>query len=182
MDENPRRDLIISTILRFGLTILLCSLPFLKFGYGATSAGYALLIFFPCSFMLSKPIMGWAAEIGTFISRQPLSKWQGDYYQFANIQIRMMEVGRELWAVDADLLRVIGEKPTPMLESLFDPQEYDAIPGTRFHGFSPLGAEKILSKSDHFESSRMLMWLQREVYKPHRRKRELADDAKAKRR
>ncbi len=181
MDENPRRDLIISTILRFGSTILFCSLPFLKFGYGLTSAGLALLIFVPCSFMLSKPIMAWAGEIGTFISRQPLSEWQGNYYNFANVQIRIMEVGRELWVVDTDLMRVIGEKPTLMLGSLLDSHEYDAIPGTGFHGFSPEGAEKVLSKSNHFESGRMLLWLQREVYKPHRRKRELADDAKAKR-
>ncbi len=174
MDENPRRDLIVSTILRFGLTISLCSLPFFKLGFNPTAAGYAVLLFFPCAFMLSKPIMGWAEEFGTFVSRQPLRQWQGIYYQFANVQIRMMEVGRELWAVDIDLLRVIGEKPTLMLESLYDSHEYDFIPGTRFHGFSPEGAEKILKKSTHFEARRMLTWLQREVYKPHRRKRELA--------
>ncbi|MEO8101039.1 MAG: hypothetical protein ABI790_00845 [Betaproteobacteria bacterium] len=174
MDENPRRDLIISTLLRLGLTFLLCSLPFLKFGYDPTAAGLALLIFCPCSFMLSKPVMGWVAEIGTFISRQPLAKWQGIYYQFANVQIRMLEVGSELWIVDTDLLRVIGEKPSLMLESLYDAHEYDLIPGTRLHGFSPSGAEKILTKSVHFEAKRMLLWLQREVYKPHRRKRELA--------
>ena len=174
MDENPRRDLIISTVLRFGLTILLCSLPFIKFGYGPVAAGYAVLILFPCVFMLSKPILGWSGEIMDFFSRQPLAKWQGIYYQFANVQIRMMEVGHELWVVDTDLLRVIGEKPTLMLESIYDVHEYDAIPDTKFHGFSPAGAEKVLRKSDHIESKRMLLWLQREVYKQHARKQELA--------
>ena len=174
MDENPRRDLIISTVLRFGLTILLCALPFLKFGYGPVAAGYAVLIFFPCVFMLSKPIIGWSGEIADFFTRQPFTKWQGIYYEFAHVQIRMMEVGRELWVVDADLLRVIGEKPTLMLESLYDVHEYDAIPNTKFHGFSPEGAEKVLLKSTHFESKRMLLWLQREVYKQHKRKQEVA--------
>ena len=180
MDENPRRDLIISTILRFGLTTLLCALPFLKYGFGPTAAGFALLLFAACSFMLAKPIMGWAAEIGTFVSRQPLAKWQGIYYQFANVQIRMMEVGRELWVVDTDLLRVIGEKPTLMLGSIYDAHDYDAIPETKFHGFSPEGVEKVLLKSTHFEAKRMLLWLQREVYKPHRRKRELAAGSRVK--
>ena len=174
MEENPRRDLIVSTIVRFGLTISLCSLPFYKLGFNPTAAGYAVLLFFPCAFMLPKPIMGWAEEIGSYVSRQPLRQWHGIYYQFANVQIRMMEVGRELWVVDADLLRVIGEKPSLMLESLFDAHEYDVIPDTKFHGFSPDGAEKVLLKSDHIEARRMLLWLQREVYKPHRRKRELA--------
>lgn len=181
MEENPHRDLIISTLLRFGLTFLLCSLPFIKFGYGTVAAGYALLIFFPCSFMLAKPVMGWATEFGIFVSRQPLTKWQGIYYQFANVQIRMMEVGRELWVVDTDLLTVIGEKPTLMLESLFDCHEHDIIPGTKLHGFSPAGAEQVLMKSTHFEAKRMLMWLQREVYKPHRRKQELAEGGRMKR-
>ena len=180
MDENPRRDLIISTILRFGLTALLCALPFLKFGIGPKAAGFALLIFVPCAYMLSKPIMGWTGEIWTFFSRQPLAKWQGIYYQFAYIQIRMMEVGHELWVVDTDLLRVIGEKPTLMLESLYDAHEYEVIPGTKLHGFSPVGAEKVLLKSTHFEARRMLLWLQREVYKPHRRKHQLAKEKQAK--
>ena len=66
-----------------------------------------------------------------------------------------------------------------MLESLYDVQDYDAIAETRFRGFSPAGVEKVLSKSDHYESKRMLMWFQREVYKQHARKQEMAKlDAK----
>jgi hypothetical protein len=86
----------------------------------------------------------------------------------------MIEVGRELWVVDADLLRVIGETPTLMLESRYVVSEYRAIADTRFHGFSPAGAEKVLQKSSHHEAKRMLLWLQREVYKQHARKQELA--------
>lgn len=174
MDENPLRDLIISTVVRVGLAALLISVPLLKFGVNVTGAGYAMLIAAPCAFLVAKPLIAWSEEILIFFGRQPLAKWQGIYYQFANVQVRMMEVGRELWVVDVDLLQVIGEKPTLMLESLYDSHEYDLIPDTRFHGFSPQGAEKALMKSDHFESKRMLLWLQREVYKPHRRKQELA--------
>ena len=124
--------------------------------------------------LMAKPIIEAAGSWFHWAKRQPYAKWHGNYYEFAGTQIRLMEVGRELWVVDSDLLRVIGEKPTLMLESLYDSLEYDLIPDTRFHGFSPTGAEKILRKSEHYEASRMLMWLQREVYKPHRRKQELA--------
>ncbi|HEX4859303.1 MAG TPA: hypothetical protein VFV17_09800 [Usitatibacteraceae bacterium] len=173
-EDTPRRDLAVSAILRFGLTILLCWLPFWKFGVNATAAGFALLIFFPCSFMLAKPIMGIAAEFGDWFGRSHLTPWQGIYYNFANVQLRMFEVGPELWVVDTDLLKVIGEKPSLMLESLYDAHEYDTIPGTRLRGFSPEGAQKLLMASEHFESKRALLWLQREVWKVHRRKRELA--------
>ena len=124
--------------------------------------------------LLAKPIIEAGGNYFNWAKKQPYVAWHGNYYEFAGTQIRMIEVGRELWAVDADLLRVIGEKPTVMLESLYDVHDYDAIPDTKFHGFSPAGAEKVLRKSDHMESKRMLLWLQREVYKQHASKQDLA--------
>ena len=124
--------------------------------------------------LLAKPIIEAGGSWLHWAKKQPYAEWHGNYYEFAGTQIRLFEGGRELWVVDEDLLRVIGEKPTLMLESLYDAHEYDLIPGTKLHGFSPSGAEKMLLNSKHFESKRMLLWLQREVYKVHRRKQELA--------
>jgi len=178
MNENPLRDLIISTLLRFGLTALLCALPFMKFGWSPASAGFALLIFAPCSFMLPTPIMAWAEIVARLISQQPLAKWQGNYYEFAGTHIRVYPVGNEdnsaLWFVDIDVLKVIGQKPTLMLESTFRAHEYGPILGTRQHGFSEEGIEKLLRANDHCESMRLLMWIQREVVKPHRRRLAIA--------
>ena len=173
MDENPRRDLIVSTILRFGLATLLCSLPILKFGLNAVGAGYGFLIFVPCAFMLSKPIIGWVEAYGSFVTRQPYVKWQGNYYEFAGKQIRVHAVGNSLWFVDIDVLKVIDQKLSLIQESSFDAHEYDVIPGTRQRGFSEEGVEKLLLANDHYESKRMLMWIQREVVKPFRRRLEM---------
>jgi hypothetical protein len=124
--------------------------------------------------LLAKPIIEAGGTWFHWAKKQPFAEWHGNYYEFAGTQIRMIEVGRELWVVDADLLRVIGEKPTLMLESLYDVADYYAIAGGKYHGFSPSGAEKVLNKSSHHEAKRMLMWLQREVYKQHARKQDLA--------
>ena len=124
--------------------------------------------------LLSKPIIEAGGAWFQWAKRQPYAEWHGNYYEFAGTQIRIIEVGRVLWVVDADLLRVIGEKPSLMLESLYDNHDYDTIGETQYRGFSPAGAEKVLRKSEHVESKRMLMWLQREVYKQHARKQELA--------
>ena len=124
--------------------------------------------------LLAKPIIEAGGNYFNWAKKQPYAAWHGNYYEFAGTQIRMIEVGRELWAVDADLLRVIGEKPTVMLESLYDVHDYDTITGTKYRGFSPAGVAKVLGKSGHFESKRMLLWLQREVYKQHARKQDLA--------
>lgn len=125
--------------------------------------------------LLAKPIIEAGATWFHWAKTQPFAEWHGNYYEFAGTQIRMIEVGRDLWVVDVDLLRVIGEKPTLMLESLYDVADYYAIAETQFHGFSPSGAEKVLKKSSHHEAKRMLLWLQREVYKQHARKRDLAN-------
>ncbi|MBL8521895.1 MAG: hypothetical protein JNK75_14660 [Betaproteobacteria bacterium] len=166
--------MIISVVCRFGLTAFLCWLPIWKFGWNPIGAGLALLMFFPCSYILAKPILGMAEELGIAVARQPLKQFQGHYYNFSGVQIRCHEVGRELWVVDRDLLAVIGEKPTLMLESQYGVHAYDDIPGTRLKGFSPEGAEQVLKRSAHPDAGRMWLWLSREVYKPHARKLELA--------
>ena len=124
--------------------------------------------------LLAKPIIEAGGSYIHWAKKQPYAEWHGNYYEFAGTQIRFFEVGRALWAVDTDLLRVIGEKPTLMLESLYDVHDYDAIENTKYHGFSPSGAQKVLNNSVHFEARRMLLWLQREVYKQHDRKHDLA--------
>ncbi len=124
--------------------------------------------------LLAKPILEAGGSWFQWARKQPYAEWHGRYYEFAGTQIRIFEVDTELWIADADLLRVIGEKPTLMLGSVHAPHEYGEIPDTKLHGFSPAGAAKVLSASSHYESKRMLLWLQREVYKPHRRKLDLA--------
>lgn len=124
--------------------------------------------------LLAKPILEAGGNWLHWARKQPYAEWQGRYYEFAGTQIRIIEIGKELWVADADLLRVIGEKPSLMLGSVYDSQDYGAIPDSGLHGFSPGGALKVLSASSHYESKRMLLWLQREVYKPHQRKLDIA--------
>ena len=70
MGENERRDLILAIFVRFGLTAALCWIPFIKFGVNPASAGFALLIFAPCSLMLSKPIVEWFAVYAAYVKGQ----------------------------------------------------------------------------------------------------------------
>jgi len=50
-------------------------------------------------------------------------------------------------------------------------------PGITQHGFSEAGIEKLLRANDHCESMWLLMWIQREVVKPHRRRLAVASSA-----
>jgi hypothetical protein len=124
--------------------------------------------------LLAKPILNAGGNWFHWARKQPYAEWNGRYYEFAGTQIRVFEIGQELWVADADLLRVIGEKPTLMLGSIYGSQEYRPTPESGLHAFSPAGALKVLSASSHYESKRMMLWLQREVYKPHQRKLDIA--------
>ncbi|MBI3715156.1 MAG: hypothetical protein HY255_04085 [Betaproteobacteria bacterium] len=127
--------------------------------------------------LMAKPIILGAENWLDWAKQQPFEQWQGNYYEFAGTQIRIYVVGKKLWFADADVLNVLGQKPTLMLGSTYDVHEYDLIPDTRLHGFSEEGIEKLLRASEHHEARRMLIWVQREVVKQHRRKLELAGRA-----
>ena len=169
MGENERRDLILATFVRFGLTAVLCWIPFIKFGVNPASAGFALLIFAPCSLMLSKPIVEWLAIYAAYVKRQPYAAWQGNYYEFAGTQIKVYHLGRSIWFDARDVLRVIRQKPSSRLKDTFDVLEYDSIPGTWRYGFSEEGVEKVLRSSNHRDAIPMLFWVQRQVVKPFHR-------------
>ena len=71
---------------------------------------------------------------------QPYQKWQGNYYEFAYVQIRVLEIANDnadknaeekadengavimskLWFVDQDVLKVLGRKPTLQLKALYN--------------------------------------------------------------
>ena len=124
--------------------------------------------------LLAKPIILAGENWLEWAQRQPFENWNGNYYEFAGVQIRVYPVGKALWFADTDVLKVLGRKPTLMLGSTYDVHEYNLIPDTKLHGFSEEGIEKLLRNSDHFDARRMLIWVQREVVKQHRRKLELA--------
>ncbi len=127
--------------------------------------------------LMAKPIILAGENWLEWAKRQPFEKWNGNYYEFAGVHIRIYPVGKKLWFVDADVLKVLGEKPTLMLESTYDPHEYGQIEEAGMHGFSEEGMEKLLQASRHHEAQRMLLWVRREVVKQHRRKLELAGRA-----
>lgn len=121
---------------------------------------------------LAPSLINGMAEFFGWAARQPLEAWQGKYYAFNGIHMRFFEVRGELWLVDHDLLRIVDMKATLLLESQYDRHEYDDIADTRFQGFSPQGAEKFLRAQQHPEAGKAMLWLKREVYAVHARRRE----------
>jgi hypothetical protein len=172
-DNDPRRELVFSTLWRVALTTLLCFLPFLKFGFEVKNIAFSVLIFAPCAFLLAKPLIGWLGVFGLYVYQQPNQKWQGRYYAFSGHHIRVFPIDGALWFVETDVLNVIAQKRAGSLVEVLGAADYGAIPGTRLRGLSERGVEKLLRASQHADAQKMLMWIEREVVKPFRRRLEL---------
>jgi hypothetical protein len=128
--------------------------------------------------LMAKPIVELGANWFNWARRQPYEKWQGNYYEYANVQIRIFEHGsgstQRLWFVASDVLKVLGERPTRKLALIYNNDEYRVLPDENLPAFSEEGVKKCLTVSRHPQSVAMLLWIEREVIKPHRRKLEIA--------
>ena len=173
MDEQPEwLKILLDCLGRIALCILISYIGYKVMG------GIGILLTVPAwGVMSAKPIMSFLSWCYTTTSQMPIKPYNGNYYEYAQRQIRIFIVDNKLWCVDVDVLKVIDEKPSVMLESLFSATEYDKIPGTKFNGFSETGVEKVLAKSKHIDALGMLHWFRRDVKKLHYRKLELARDA-----
>ncbi len=128
--------------------------------------------------MMAKPIVELGANWFNWARREPYKKWQGNYYEFANVQIRIFErdgaTHQKLWFAVADILKVLGEKPSKKLELVYGPAEYRVFAEENLAAFSEEGVKKCLTASRHPQAIAMRLWIEREVIKPHRKKLDIA--------
>jgi hypothetical protein len=128
--------------------------------------------------LLAKPLIGLVAAWFNWARREPYAKWQGNYYEFANVQIRILVRSDGLWFCDADVLQVIGEKPARGMENIYSAADHQRFDDERIAAFSEQGVARVLRASRHRDAARMWLWLEREVIKQHYRKLEIAELAR----
>jgi hypothetical protein len=115
---------------------------------------------------IARPLVELTHEGFTWLAAQPLREWEGNYYAFGGVQIRVYDEDGALWFVTADVTKATG------LPSL--PRELAAgrvISGTRLKALSIGELEKLLLGHGGPEATRFLLWAQREVVTPWERKR-----------
>lgn len=131
--------------------------------------------------LFALPLLAWIAsrlivnEGGVFFSwtsRQALGKWQGTYYSFNDVQVRVYEDDEELWFVVGDVLKSVGLKGVPDSFLAIYPRDCKLLEGTRFTVMNPTGLEHMLGKRNDREAIRFLQWMNRDVMRPWQRKRE----------
>lgn len=110
---------------------------------------------------------GWIASL-------PMARWQGAYYSFNDVQVRVFEDEDELWFVAADVLKALGMRGVPDSFLAIYPDGSRVVPGTRLAALNPAALEKMLGKRNEHEAIRFILWMKREVVMPWERKRERA--------
>ena len=130
--------------------------------------------------VLASPVIAWLAsrfivrggfEAFGWFRRRNLEAWQGMYYEFATIHLRAAEHDDRLVFVESDLLQVI-EQPGSATVKLFGPAERIVLAESGETALTQAGCERLLLKCPHAEAKKLLLFLQRECFKPHAKRRE----------
>ena len=131
--------------------------------------------------VIALPLLAWGLSRlvvhGTFaghwwMRRKQYEKWHGKYYEFATVQLRAAELddGRLVFN-ESDLLRVI-EQPQSTTVKLFGPAERVRLEDSGETALTQAGCERLLIKCPNRDAKKLLLFLQRECFKPHAKKRE----------
>jgi len=115
---------------------------------------------------IARPLVELVHEGFTWTANRPLKKWEGNYYEFGGVQVRVVEDEGELWFAADDVIRATG---VPVVgATLLETRE---LPEWGFAALSIDGVEKVLGRHRSHESGRFLLWARREVVTPWQRKR-----------
>ena len=127
------------------------------------------------AFVVSSPIIGVAVArplvelfhdgLG-WLSAQPLDKWHGNYYEFGGVQVRVFEDDGALWFAAKDVVEATGIRANA---DAF--HEGRVLPGVKLRCLSIADVETLLATHQGRESGRVVLWAQRDVITPWKRKR-----------
>ena len=117
-------------------------------------------------FAISRPLVELFHEGLGWLSAQPLDQWQGNYYEFGGVHVRVFEDGGALWFAAKDVVTATGIRAHA--ETI---EQGRVLPGVNLRCLSIAEVETLLAMHQGHESGRFLLWAQREVVKPWERKR-----------
>ena len=126
---------------------------------------------------LSWPLWRGAGLILSRLRDSPLAAWQGRYYAFDGVQIRVLidDEGHLLIAAGdvLDALRIEGRDRQPdRIRAIAGSDGLRALPGTAQPFFTEIGLQEWLKRSSRRDLVRFAHWLRTQVGEPHRRQQQ----------
>lgn len=158
------------------LLVALIAVPFMYWFYAMfdrsiAGAAFGLIIVMPIAAKLvTRQLIELFHEGFTWLSQQPLRQWEGAYYEFDNIQVRIYEVEGELWFAVPDLLKALELKRLPPAFAATHRKSVKRVPGSRLEAIPAGDLPALLEPLRQEKAGRLLLWAQREVIAPWERK------------
>ena len=155
--------------------VALIAAPFMYFFHamfgGAMGIAFGLILVMPLAAKLvARQLIELAHEGFTWLSRQPLAEWEGAYYEFDGVHVRIHEVDGALWFTVPDVLKAIDLKGLPATFLATHRAELKRIPGTRNDALSAALLPALLEPLRTPKAGRFLNWALREVVAPWERR------------
>jgi len=150
---------------------------FTWFGWKVGGKGWALIgLVFSCPLVgvaVARPLVELTHQGFGWLADQSWEQWQGRYYAYNNVQVRVYEHRGDLWFAARDVMKAIRVDRLPD-ELLARSQDCAPIPGTRMMAFNLKGLEKFAGGHGGAAAGGIVLWAQREVVGPWEKKRERA--------
>jgi hypothetical protein len=126
--------------------------------------------------LFAKPIVDGLGAYVWWARKEPYIPWEGRYYEFQNVHIRIFEEDGKLWFAAEDVLKVLGRKPDSTLAITYGEIDYRLISGAAappLRVFSTRAAREIIVRARHPEAGKFLFWFDREVVAPFEKAKEI---------
>ena len=131
-------------------------------------------------FLLTLPVLAWFASraivhgstgaVG-WINRKATSEWEGHYYAFNDVQIRIYESDGRLWFVARDVLQSLemNDVADSFLARFGDNARL--LEREKLTALDADGLQKLLGRRQDHEAVRFLLWMRRDVLMPWEKKK-----------
>jgi hypothetical protein len=132
----------------------------------------------PFLILLALPVFAWFAAralvhggfgLWGYGRQGSKAEWNGQYYEYGDIQLRSAEAEGQLVFVESDLLKVI-EQPKSKTVELFGAKERWQLAESGEIVLTQSGCERLLLKCPHRDAKKLMLFLQREAFFPYARR------------
>jgi hypothetical protein len=122
-------------------------------------------------FAIARPLIELSHEGLTWLRHSPLHEWEGSYYEFAGVHVRVYELDGRLWFGAPDVIKALGLQASPALMLSQNLRGCRKLSGTGIACLTVEAAEKLVLDHAAPEGARFVNWMRREVVTPWERKR-----------
>jgi len=122
-------------------------------------------------FAIANPLIELSHEGIAWMWHSGLREWEGHYYEFAGVHIRVYELDGRLWFAGKDVIKAADVQANPRLLMTTNPRGCREIPGTGLICLTAEAVEEVILAQSAPEGGRFINWMKREVLTPWERKR-----------